>query len=164
MEEPEAGPGSGFRAKISSNFRRINDMSEFEYKILKPNEIRRVTLHPGSGDESLLCSLTVAKVGDAGYEAVPYVWGETNRSIRVLCNYGKAWDVISDDGRAQSYELYDINADKCVRAIRNLHSALLDLRGREGYRNLWIDSICINQDDHQERHNQVLLMRLIYRK
>jgi hypothetical protein len=122
-------------------------------------EIRRVTPHPGSGDESLLCSLTVAKVEDANYETVPYVWEETNRSILVICNYGKAWDVVSDDGRAQRYELYDINADKCVRAIRNLHSALLDLRDREGYRNL-----CIDQDGLQERHNQGLLMRLIYQK
>jgi hypothetical protein len=71
MEEPEAGLGNGFRAKISSNFRRINDIGEFEYKILKLNEIRRVTLHPGSGDESLLCSLTVAKVGDAGVTIYP---------------------------------------------------------------------------------------------
>ena len=131
---------------------------------LKLNEIRRVTLHPGSGDESLLCSLTVAKVGDAGYKAVLYVWGETNGSIWVICNYGKAWDIVSDDGRAQRYKLYDINADKCVRTIRNLHSALLSLRDREGYRSLWIDSICINRDDLQERHDQALLMRLIYQK
>jgi hypothetical protein len=53
VEEPEAGPGTGFRVKISSNFRRINDMGDFGYKKLKLNEIRRAALHFGSGDESL---------------------------------------------------------------------------------------------------------------
>ena len=46
---------------------------------------------------------------------------------------------------------------------RNLAFALKDLRLADQPRRLWIDAICINQDDHEERSSQVLLMRHIYK-
>lgn len=46
----------------------------------------------------------------------------------------------------------------------NLHSALLHLRPANGddRRPLWIDAICINQNDREERSQQVAMMREIY--
>jgi hypothetical protein len=45
---------------------------------------------------------------------------------------------------------------------RNLHVALSRLRLEHSHRLLWIDAMCINQDDFSERGQQVSIMRLIY--
>lgn len=44
----------------------------------------------------------------------------------------------------------------------NLYSALLHLRQSEKERVLWIDAICINQENVQERNQQVTMMKRIY--
>ena len=46
----------------------------------------------------------------------------------------------------------------------NLENALRRLRWLREPRTLWIDAICINQDDLDERAQQVMLMRKIYSK
>jgi hypothetical protein len=46
----------------------------------------------------------------------------------------------------------------------NLHSALLALRYVSSKRILWVDAICINQDDAIEKEYQVGLMRKIYQR
>lgn len=45
-----------------------------------------------------------------------------------------------------------------------LNEALLTLRHADKLRTLWIDQLCINQDDLQERGNQVKIMHLIYKR
>ncbi|KAM3083039.1 hypothetical protein ACMFMF_002689 [Clarireedia jacksonii] len=52
-----------------------------------------------------------------------------------------------------------------IQITQNLHAALLELRRSTWVRrgvNLWIDALCINQDDLDEREQQVKLMREIY--
>jgi hypothetical protein len=44
----------------------------------------------------------------------------------------------------------------------NLHDALWRLRLKDKPRNLWVDAICINQEDVMERNYQVSLMAFIY--
>jgi len=45
----------------------------------------------------------------------------------------------------------------CVNVTVNLHAALLRLRDRS-----WIDAICINQENKQEKEQQIQLMARIY--
>lgn len=76
------------------------------------------------------------------YEAVSYVWGG-DRSDRVYCD------------------------DHEILVPPNLVPALLRLRETMPvypgfHRTLWVDSICINQDDIVERGHQVRLMEDIY--
>ncbi|PQE24049.1 heterokaryon incompatibility protein [Rutstroemia sp. NJR-2017a BVV2] len=52
-----------------------------------------------------------------------------------------------------------------MQITQNLHAALLELRRSTWVRrgvNLWIDALCINQDDLDEREQQVKLMQEIY--
>ncbi|KAK9423651.1 hypothetical protein SUNI508_04132 [Seiridium unicorne] len=49
-----------------------------------------------------------------------------------------------------------------VHVTRNLHSALRRLRQTNKCRSVWVDQLCINQDDYQERSAQVRMMRRIY--
>jgi hypothetical protein len=72
------------------------------------------------------------------YTALSYVWGEPGTTYNVFI-----------DG-------------KHIEIRKNLHQCLQELREEEeGY--LWIDEICINQVDIQERNAQVKLMSSIYR-
>ena len=45
---------------------------------------------------------------------------------------------------------------------RNLHAALYHLRHPQKSRTIWIDALCINQYDVDERNHQISLMRSIY--
>jgi hypothetical protein len=53
---------------------------------------------------------------------------------------------------------------KILRVQANLHKLLRELRQRpESHARYWIDAICINQQDLDERNQQILLMPKIYR-
>jgi hypothetical protein len=62
----------------------------------------------------------------------------------------------------------DLNIDgKVVRIMESLDTALRHLRSFGGNitsRPLWIDALCINQDDNDEKSCQVRQMTDIYRK
>jgi hypothetical protein len=49
-----------------------------------------------------------------------------------------------------------------IAVAQNLHSALLRLRKKEIVRTLWVDAICINQNDNLERSKQVRQMPDVY--
>lgn len=108
-----------------------------------------VVLEPGERDSPLLCRLITTRFDeDPVYEALSYVWGPTDHPGCVIL-----------DGQAKSI-------------TSNLWSALThlrkyDQRHRQGDqdikpRRLWIDAICINQDDVLERNHQVQHMGRIY--
>jgi hypothetical protein len=75
------------------------------------------------------------------YAALSYVWGDENMTSTIVVN-----------GRE-------------TQVTRNLEAALRVLRGRPDFENrfrLWVDALCINQADYEERGNQVRKMRNIY--
>ena len=77
------------------------------------------------------------------YEALSYAWGEASQA---------------DEGQR-----YHIHVNGYKRAVTpNLHSALSSLRHSHHPKTLWIDSMCINQADDDERGQQVERMARIY--
>ncbi|KAI0381098.1 heterokaryon incompatibility protein-domain-containing protein [Hypomontagnella monticulosa] len=117
------------------------------YTSLDPlrKQIRLLTLIDGSWDEGIKCVLSVASLHDDPiYEALSYVWGSPNDLLEIVV-----------DGRPRS-------------VTRNLHDALKRLRRQKGDvcgevgRTLWVDAVCINQSDHDEKRYQVELMGEIY--
>jgi Heterokaryon incompatibility protein (HET) len=106
------------------------------------SSFRIVTLLPGELDTPLSCTLSLEdwRKPANSYEAVSYFWGERLHPT-----------TIQIDGRP-------------FRVTSNLESALQHLRHRdEGqHRRLWVDAICINQKDTQERGQQVRQMFHIY--
>jgi hypothetical protein len=76
------------------------------------------------------------------YSALSYTWGHAMHPTMILVN----------------------NQGLLIHA--NLHDALMHiatlLKGSE--RLLWVDAICINQQDLQERSSQVMIMRAIYER
>ena len=102
-------------------------------------EIRLITLHPGVGKEPLYGNLFSALVTDRPlYTALSYVWGEA----------------VAAEG---------IIIDGIRHAItKNLQVALRYIRHRSETRSLWIDAVCINQHDVDERNHQVSKMSDIF--
>jgi hypothetical protein len=82
----------------------------------------------------------------ARYEALSYTWGD---------------DKITDVGHVRDRE--DSGKPCMTLGLRpNLAFALRNLRHSDETRVLWIDAICINQDDIKERNEQVKRMTNIY--
>lgn len=82
------------------------------------------------------------------FEALSYTWGTDGVSELAEVRNGE-----EEDGGDQAQTL----------GLRpNLASALRHLRHLEQERILWIDAICINQEDIEERNNQVKRMATIY--
>ncbi|KAJ9156609.1 HET-domain-containing protein [Pleurostoma richardsiae] len=73
------------------------------------------------------------------YEALSYTWGDG--SVRVTIK---------------------LNGRRTV-VTQNLEAALRRLRARDFSRYLWVDALCINQEDVNERNSQVMKMCDIYR-
>ncbi|KAI8185176.1 hypothetical protein K4K51_011964 [Colletotrichum sp. SAR 10_75] len=116
--------------------------------------IRLLRLHPGAGQEPISCDFSEYCLEDAPpYRALSYAW----------VNEHYVWNEELDDSTkvAQRFIICD-NLKILVGA--NLHLALHRLRGPYQPRFIWVDAICINQEDPQERTQQVLHMKDVYRR
>ena len=113
----------------------------YQYLPMKADrEIRLLYLEPGSSKSRLSCSLRVVTLSETPvYEALSYTWGKPVFPASIKC---------SPSGQI------------CI--TENLSVALCHLRLKDRVRVLWVDAICINQQDLVERSQQVSLMRDIY--
>lgn len=106
---------------------------------LDDDETRILNIFAGQGQEPLLCRLERRQRNDpAPYKALSYVWG--------------------DQTEQSSMSINDIEC----QVGRNLSEAILTLRNLRIATHLWVDAICINQDDDDERNRQVRRMGDIY--
>lgn len=99
--------------------------------------IRILVLYPGSSSDKLSCGLEARRIIDStlsGYEALSYVWGTSDS--------------------CQPDEV--LNCDGSILQIReNLACALKHIRNEKETKLLWVDAVCINQEDMDERSTQV---------
>ncbi|KAI0137068.1 heterokaryon incompatibility protein-domain-containing protein [Xylariales sp. AK1849] len=112
------------------------------YSVLESQHIRVLKLEQSDQHDSVLtCSLVAVSLSESAipqYEALSYVWGDPAERNEILL-----------DGQPTSI-------------TRNLWTALKYVRKPGASRTLWIDAICINQDDILERNEQVRQMGRIY--
>ncbi|KAI0140338.1 heterokaryon incompatibility protein-domain-containing protein [Pestalotiopsis sp. NC0098] len=114
------------------------------YEPLPPRTIRILRLLPEKAHiDPIKCELLQLPLpentGDLQpYEALSYVWGSGGASQSILVS------------------------GTTLRIGQNLYQALLRLRHRLIEKVLWIDAICINQADNQEKEHQIPLMLQIY--
>lgn len=115
-------------------------MHAYKYNELSGKDsIRLMTLQPGRNGDSLHCSLSEVPLRKAPkYEALSYVWGDATITEPICCDGSSLY--ITD----------------------TLKIALQRLRLPKSPRLLWIDQICIDQSDTDERGHQVKLMTSIY--
>jgi hypothetical protein len=118
----------------------------YQYEPLPRNDnIRLLNLLPGESNEDIHCFLSLSFLSEelqqpsCEYEALSYTWGSNERPHRVLID------------------------DLDFPVTANLFAALRGFRLCSQVRTLWVDAICINQDDISERHDQVQKMSHIFR-
>jgi hypothetical protein len=105
--------------------------------------IRLIHLKRGSGVDPVHCTISEDSFPPTQeYEAVSYEWKSDSHHTRTT---------IYVDGLP-------------VHIRKNLYNALLYIRRSEADRCLWIDDLCINQEDDAEKTAQVKLMGRIYRE
>jgi Heterokaryon incompatibility protein (HET) len=117
--------------------------TSFTYNPLNPRSgIRFIVLHPGHFSSPIEVNvLHMPLPHNLPFEALSYTWGDhsTLRKIAVR-------------GRKRCF----------LHITENLESALQHLRYPDKKRLLWIDALCINQGDRDERSSQVMRMGEIY--
>ncbi|UKZ69536.1 uncharacterized protein TrAtP1_010542 [Trichoderma atroviride] len=109
-----------------------------------PKNFRLLTILPGIYNEPLQCTIFECQLQDStSYEALSYAWGASGApdEHRPTMSLNKQEFIISS----------------------TLEQALRRLRRLDTERVMWIDRVCINQDNINERNTQVTIMPDIYR-
>lgn len=139
------------------------------YSPLSPSQIRLLTLLPSdSQDRNIQCtlkqvSLHIKSAREIQYWKVqePLTRSRTQRRLRQWKSIGQPrYEALSYCwGPDVIYDSIEINGHQ-VPVRRGLWAALHHLRYLSGgkERVLWIDAICINQDDLSERSHQVAIV------
>jgi hypothetical protein len=120
-------------------------MPAYHHSPLPEGSVRLLRLLPHRDESSRIeCRLSVCHLLDSGtahpFDALSYAWGSGDGSKSILI-----------DNRE-----YGVGA--------NLHAALLHLRDGFVDRIVWVDAICIDQTNTEEKSRQVQSMAKIYAK
>lgn len=116
-------------------------MEQYKYKPLpSPTSIRLLKFNPDeSSDGPLTCRFVVVDTKNPPpYIALSYVWGNPSNPVPITI-----------DGKA-------------THVTQNLNGALQMFRITPAL--LWVDALCINQQNTPEKNQQVNMMSTIYRK
>jgi hypothetical protein len=136
----------GHRVLQSQPRVRPSGAANYVYEALPdPSHIRTFALEPGPFDADIVLHFNISHsskdVAPPEYEAISYVWGlETDKTF-----------------------VYVGNLSTTVTVPQNLEVALRYLRHEAKPRYLWADSICINQENMEEKGPQVAMMGQIFR-
>ena len=155
-------------------------MQRYKYdRRLKANEIRLLEIARHPEDNKLqgrirICNLVEQK---PRYEALSYLWGPSGPEVEKfqIQIYNLVEEELLFEALACLWEPSEPRVQKApIRRqepvfdiFENLYTALhriLSLTDEGEYRTLWIDQICINQEDQIEQNAQLLLMREIYKR
>jgi hypothetical protein len=118
--------------------------------VVQFHQIRLLRLHPGTTLDPLVCSLTVSSITSERYRAVSYVWGSSERPHKLTWFHGLTV--------GNSVTIDDTAHPGQVLITTSLKAVLIHFRQEHTDKTLWIDSVCINQDDIPERGEQVQIM------
>ncbi|KAH6667844.1 heterokaryon incompatibility protein-domain-containing protein [Halenospora varia] len=124
-------------------------MTKIEEKY-SPNTVNRpldriYAIFSDKASNSIRCQIQQVSLNSAPpYQALSYTWGDKDQTMSILL----------DD--------HNIPVTKNLKAaLDELHKNQLEFGGRS--QTLWIDALCINQGDNEEKNHQVPMMGDIYR-
>ncbi|KAL6823513.1 heterokaryon incompatibility domain-containing protein [Trichoderma camerunense] len=129
---------------VSISKPKIDNTLSYRGRRLDGDSLRLIEIHPAAHQgDPLVCTLTEVTLGNKpNFEALSYTWGTDKATYAITLN-------------GQPFQVGE-----------NLLGALIFLRGRamsnKARQLFWIDAICINQSNLEERSNQVRIMNHIY--
>lgn len=116
------------------------------------NSFRLLSLEQGRWSQPISFTLHEAPLEKAPlYTALSYAWINTDSAKGDAEKPKRTFERVQCNGAT-------------MEISTNLWAALRRLRNTKAGANLWVDAVCINQKDHQERNHQVGMMRKIYEK
>jgi Heterokaryon incompatibility protein (HET) len=133
------------------------------------NEIRLLSIAPGLPVDDVKCKLFHVSMDDPrrpSYQALSYTWTDHSTTalekpatfasnlFSRLGHYFRQWSLLPP------HQIYV--GEQIVEVTNSLGEAIRQLRSIQNNTIIWIDAICINQDDVFERNHQVSKMRNIY--
>lgn len=160
--------------------------TRYEYWNLESDHIR--LLRVVSADDVIKCHIEHISLDRApNYHALSYVWGDEEQDVEILLNgssgersvrlpaywaedFTELLSILNGGGERQDFEIrYDTRSGwqsfyitaHLAAAIRMV-AGVLDLGSKHEPVYLWVDAICINQDDLIEKATQVPLIGHIY--
>jgi Heterokaryon incompatibility protein (HET) len=151
------------KAIESPPLRRVTEYEPYAYTPLPDrHSIRLLEIHPGSSPE-IFCSLQCVRLPSRpSYDALSYTWGDPRTPLFQA--------IASEQYRRQHCVICNGFA---IYVTANLYHALQRLRRVQHdmtpgeipllQKYVWIDAVCINQQDQAERNSQVSLMDEIYK-
>lgn len=105
------------------------------------SQVRICHVLPGLTDGNIACELRLASLDSLPrYTCLSYVWGKHSDKAEIILNY-RPFEVTS-----------------------NLYIVLQQLQQNRYGEPIWIDAMCTNQTDEEEKSHQVALMGRIYRQ
>ncbi|KAF8855940.1 HET-domain-containing protein [Acephala macrosclerotiorum] len=148
----------------------VDSLDTFKYPTLDtPRTIRLVKLHQETDgfDSPIMCSIRTVSLDDKElrFRAMSYCWGDYSKPGTIWMN-GRVFTVRK-------------NLENALRRLRTNQFCCCNLlcscsndpwypetvdKHFTSPKLLWIDALCINQEDNEERGQQVTLMRDIYRR
>ncbi|KAL3422517.1 hypothetical protein PVAG01_06673 [Phlyctema vagabunda] len=150
-------------------------------------EIRVLVIEPGEDDDPIKCRLvpsalpntrqdSSSKTKSYNYIALSYYWGEGDAIHEITVTSYRTRskplqeldsekflleDVIS---RLRQHQPFSKSGTGTLHVRSNLYAALQNLRDRKKLKTVWIDALCIGQDQHHERSSQVKKMHELYKQ
>ncbi|KAF5004411.1 hypothetical protein FDECE_9087 [Fusarium decemcellulare] len=132
--------------QASSNEAAKQDNSRHYKRQLQVDEIRLLVVKPGLFGERISAKFLYTNLGEKPeFEALSYCWGDAPEEAEIL----------------MSSEKGDVDATP-FRVKSSLAAALQRLRYETKPLIVWVDAVCIYQNDRDERSRQVAMMRRIY--
>ncbi|RGP60616.1 hypothetical protein FSPOR_10583 [Fusarium sporotrichioides] len=117
---------------------------------LARQEIRLLHVQPGAFDDPINAYFSIASLGDetqnVDFHALSYCWGDLSEPDEIFLSPNQ-----TDTQNETSFSIGK-SAAQAIRRLRVTNETLV----------IWIDAVCINQDDLEERAQQVTLMTQIY--
>ena len=149
--------------------------SDYKYQHLGENEIRLLRLHAAeSSTDTIVCSFKTVNLNNLHqvYDALSYTWGTEEPTQKIVLH--TRWVRSNTTGKARLKNLAQkLSADEDgiikskVYVRPNLEDVLRQFRGTDAHQEdlfLWVDAMCIDQEDEKEKSEQVAKMAEIYSK
>jgi Heterokaryon incompatibility protein (HET) len=130
--------------------------AKFEYSDkVHSKDIRLLQIRPGGAGDTINLSICTTPVDSVpAYIALSYTWGDPRSTCPVICD-GKELHVTQNLKEAL-WQLRHAQSQHKFEGPFSMWS------GHHGLPYFWIDAICINQSDDDEKSHQVALMWEIY--
>lgn len=144
LQRPRGGNYLAFRLNAHLYLRQLETQAR---------EIRMLAIQPGDHDDPIVCRFRYVRLNEEAshhqqYDALSYSWGYPKSLATITLQPGSTGDQAQHD----------------LSITPSAKEAIRRLRHKSHVKNLWIDAVCIRQDDLKERAQQVSMMTTVYER